>query len=407
MQKYRERWRENFTQYRKGMVPKQISKDTRIYLQQAGLWEEESAWTDRVMRDLALSRDKDGQPVLAFEQVMFAVRTFAADRLVSLMNEYSLALQSPDHIRDAFEYAVQYRQVDLLEQLVKWGEDRDSLKEWALVYRLFLDVMKERVTHEETIEQARDLVGHVTSSLLKVRLELLEVHVYLKLGCHARTAGLGEKVPKQLEQAKESFAKKVAESRAKFHIAYDLLYNQGKQAEAEKHVMQSVLNGATPETMLAYCYHLLSYATLLRPVSPESAMLEVDPLSMQYIQRALFYAEETGLKEYSKCLQTRDLPFIWNMNGEQFDLDGIDPYEQVHQYIVRGERETVLQLIEKLEREGQVGAFLIFYKGKATKSASLLAEAMRRFVQEGWTNMLPLVEQEVKKIDQSQLKGEV
>ncbi|WZY01518.1 AimR family lysis-lysogeny pheromone receptor [Bacillus sp. FSL W7-1360] len=405
MQKYRERWRENFTQYRKGMVPKQISKDTKIYLQQMGLWEEESAWTGQVMRDLALARDKDGQPVLAFEQVMFAVRTFASDRLVSLMNEYSLALQSSDHIRDAFEYAVQYRQVDLLEQLVKWGEDRDSLKEWALVYRLLLNVLNERITHEETIDQARDLVGHVTSPLLKVRLEALEVYAHLELGYHAKTAYLGERVLKQLEKVKDGFSKRVAESRAGFQIAYDLLYSQGKPAEAEKHVIQSVINGATPETMLAFCYHLLSYATLLRPVSPESTMLAVDPLSMQYIQRALFYAEETGLKAYSERLQAEDLPFIWNMNGERFDIEGVEPREQIHQYIVRGDCEKALQLIEELEGEGLSSPFLVFYKGKAMKSASLLAEAMRRFAQEEWMNMLPLVEQEVKKLDQSQFKG--
>ncbi|WZY00711.1 AimR family lysis-lysogeny pheromone receptor [Bacillus sp. FSL W7-1360] len=407
LQLYRERWRENFVQYRKGMVPEQISVETKDYLQQMGLWEKEDAWTNQVMRDLALSRDEQGHPVLSFEQVMLAVRTFASDRLILLINEYSLALQTAEHIRDAFEYAVQYRQIDLLEQLIKWGEDRDSLKEWARVYQLLLDVMKENITHEETIDQARDLVGHVTDPLLKVRLELLEVATYLKLGYHTKAAYLGKKVPKKLAQVEECFAKKVAESRAGFQIAYDLLYNQGKSEEAERHVAQSVINGATPEVMLAYCYHLLSHATLLRPNSSDSNMSDPSPLSMQYIQRAVFYAEEMGLEDYSGSLQEQDLPFVWNVNGERFDIEGVNPREQVHQYIVRNEHEKALWLIEELERAGNTNAFLIFYRGKATGSTSLLAQAMRRFAQEGLMNLLPLVEREVQKIDKSQFKGEV
>ncbi|SDB91444.1 AimR family lysis-lysogeny pheromone receptor [Shouchella lonarensis] len=378
MQTYRERWRENFAQYRNGMVPEQMSTDTKNYLRKIGLWEKESAWTNQAMRDLALSRDEHGQTVLAFEQVTFAVRTFASNRLILLMNEYVLALQTTEHIRDAFEYAVQYRQIDLLEELTKWGEERDSLKEWALVYQLLLDVLNERITHEETIDQARDLIGSVTDPLLKVRLELLEIAAHLKLGRHAKAAYLSETVPKKLASVKDGFAKRVVESWAEFQIAYDLLYNQGKSEEAERHVVQSVINGATPETMLAYCYHLLSYAALLRPARPGSDKLEPSSLSIQYMQRAIFYAEETGLKDYSQCLQTRDLPFVWNVNSERFDIEGIDVYEQVHQYIVRGECEKALQLIEEIELTKNVDAFLVFYKGKATKSVSLLAQAMRR-----------------------------
>ncbi|WZY01474.1 AimR family lysis-lysogeny pheromone receptor [Bacillus sp. FSL W7-1360] len=393
MQTYRERWRENFAQYRNGMVPEQMSTDTKNYLRKIGLWEKESAWTNQAMRDLALSRDEHGQTVLAFEQVTFAVRTFASNRLILLMNEYVLALQTTEHIRDAFEYAVQYRQIDLLEELTKWGEERDSLKEWGLVYQLLLDVLKERITHEETIDQARDLVGSVTDPLLKVRLELLEVFSYLKLGYYMKAAYLDEKVSKKLAQVKESFAKRVVESWVEFQIAYHLLYNRGKSEEAERHVVQSVINGATPETMLAYCYHLLAYAAFTMPASRKH--LSIEP-SIHHIQQSLYYAERTGLQGYRDCLQTRDLPFLLNANGKIFELEkNIDPEEQVHQYVIRGEREKALFLAKELEQSGQNSALLTFYQAKAARDLDHLCGMLLETSQEDHVFLLPMVKREM------------
>ncbi|SDB81599.1 AimR family lysis-lysogeny pheromone receptor [Shouchella lonarensis] len=399
MQKYRERWRENFLLYRKGFVPQHIKEHTKNQLQRMDLWENERAWTHKAMHNLALERHEHGHPLLPFEQVLYSVRTFASDRFVQLMNEYVLALQTPSHIRDAFEYAVQYRQTDLLELLIHQSKDRESLKEWALVYELLLDVdvMRGRFSHEETISQARDLLGHVKAPFLKARLELLEVATYLKLEYHARAAYASEKIFRLLENVDDSYAKRIVESHTEFQIAYDLLYNQGKLSEAEKRLGQSIVNGATPETMLAYHCHLLAYATFLMPISHETNLVEP---SIEYIQQALFYAEQTGSRAYSQRLRAQDLPFIWNSAGKIFELEDvnqIDPSEKVHQYIVRGEREKALLLADELERSGQNSVFLTLYKAKAERNIIRLYDILLETPQDH-VYLLPLVKQEILRV---------
>ncbi|WZY01411.1 AimR family lysis-lysogeny pheromone receptor [Bacillus sp. FSL W7-1360] len=377
---------------------RKITADTKDYLHRTGLWDKPSLWTTDTMRHLALSREEAGTiPCLSFEQVFFAVKSFAPERIVPLMNEYALAVQAIGHIKDAFEYAIQYRQAELLTQLIEWHKENKSLTEWRQVYQLLLEVLQENISDEETIDKARDLTGYVTESLLKMRLESLEIRSYLRLGYYPKTASLRERMNKQLKHIKPSFAKSVTMSRAGFQIAYDLLYNQGKAKEAEQYLLDCVLDEVMVDAMCSACYHLLSYTALLRP----------SYVCLGYMQRSIAYAERAGLKEQVQVLSSQGYPFVCNVHGERFDLADVDPEEQVYQHIVRGNNEKALQLAEELERDEKGSTCLIFYKGIASGDVTLLAEAMRCFAEENRIHLLPLVERELVKVSSPTVKGEV
>ncbi|SDC42281.1 AimR family lysis-lysogeny pheromone receptor [Shouchella lonarensis] len=377
---------EEFTE---STIKHKITKGTEGYLQRIGLWDHKEKWTKETMRHLALTREEGYHvPLLAFEQVLFVVKRFSSERLIPLMNEYSLAVENIDHIKDALEYAVQYRQEDLLVQLLDRHQDHPDLTEWVPVYQLLLvSVVRDCTSSEEIIDQARDLVGRVTETILKVRLEVHEVRSYVELGYRSKTAYLKEKLPKQLESVETSFVKSVLVTITNFYIAYDLVYNEGKLIEAEKYLQESVISHVVAETMCVPCYHLLSIATLARK----------DYTSVGYMQRALFYAERTGLEDYRQKLESEYLPFVRNMHGDKFDLDGVILEEQVHQYVVRLQYKKALELVTKLEADGNGSSFLTFYKGMALQDVGVLAEAMHAFAKEGRLYLLPLVEMELKK----------
>ncbi|WZY01208.1 AimR family lysis-lysogeny pheromone receptor [Bacillus sp. FSL W7-1360] len=376
-----------------------ITKETEHYLRRKGLWNYGAAWTKKTMRELAQAQEKRGRiPLLSFEQVFFAVKCFAAEQLIPLMNEYALTVQYTAHIKDALEYAVQYRQEHLLAQLLELHEDRAGLGEWMLVYRLLLaSMVQDCLSDEYALEQTKDMHGRVTETILKARLAVHEVYSYIGLGHYSKAALLKEQLPKQLETVEDSFVKRIVTVMANFYIAYDFVYNEGDIIQAERYLYELVIPYVAVEVMFPPCYHLLAIAALVRQ----------DYMSVKYAERAISYAEETSLEGYRQQLISEFLPFVRNMQREKFDLNGVVPEERVHQHVVRGEREKALLLVNELESNGYTSEFLVFYQAKAMQSIEHLCEVLLDLSRKGWAHLLPIVKQEllyVHRIKDDELK---
>ncbi|SDB95544.1 AimR family lysis-lysogeny pheromone receptor [Shouchella lonarensis] len=367
-----------------------IAEETEKLLRKMELWENPDAWSPALMRHLARGTDVDQNKyssLLTFEQVMLAVKKVTPDRVAQFMNEYALALESHSHIQDAFEYAVAFQQVDILKQLLEQHKSNVYLEEWTTVYRLLLEVIQRKLSYKGVISKARDLVGHVESEVLKVRLELLEVHAHEQLGCLENTISLVDHMPGKLVKIEPSFMKSVLLSRASLSMGTGLLRVKGDFKKAREVFTEVVDNPATPEAMLAPALHGLGLATLCGLDRKEA---------LPHYEQAIFYAKKAGLVAYAERLENEYYPFARNICGEQFDLTGIAPCEQVHQYIVRCEVDKALEMISQLEAEGNQSACLTWYRGIATGKEAVLWEALDRFEVENQSYLRPFVKQEIQ-----------
>ncbi|SDB96073.1 helix-turn-helix transcriptional regulator [Shouchella lonarensis] len=139
-----------------------ITRETKRFLKQKKLWDQSEGWTSEVMKELAALSGKQYQ-FLTFEQVVLAVKIFVPERAISLMNEYSLAVQDDDDIKDAFEYAAVLHQENVLKALLDQHRNKAVLQEWIVVYSLFLENMVEGKSNPEVIihQVIRELRGAI------------------------------------------------------------------------------------------------------------------------------------------------------------------------------------------------------------------------------------------------------
>lgn len=94
------------------------------------------------------------------------------------------------------------------------------------------------------------------------------------------------------------------------------------------------------------------------------------------------------------------------MLGETFEIKNVVPKEQAHQYVIRGEMNKALEIINELELKGNTSkAHLLFYKAKATKSVPLFFKSIQAFSAEGYTHMIEYVLKEINKI--KPFKGDI
>ncbi|WZX99639.1 AimR family lysis-lysogeny pheromone receptor [Bacillus sp. FSL W7-1360] len=372
-------------------VVRTITPQTQQVLQDMGLWENGDVWTPSIMWELARGEDSDGVKMyekICFEQVILSVRKMAKGRIVPLMNEYVLALEgegeSREYVKDAFEYAMLFEQKTVLKKLVERFRKSMDLEEWGTVYDLMLEVLEGSLSEKGIIRKSRDAVGHVYETVLKTRLELLEMFAYERLGYPEKSVSLIDHLPEQFLRIKPGFTKSVLASRAMLCIANSLLYVKGNIGQAEKYYSNVLDNSMTPEAVRAYAHHGLALATLYKEGG-----------GLPHLEKAIDYAERLGLNDYRDRLKKNDYPFLRNVSGEQFDVEGVDVEEQIHQYVVRGECERALVMIKELESQGRDTALLEYYKGKATKDKNVLAYALKRLEVENQAFLLPLIKEEM------------
>ncbi|SDC06972.1 AimR family lysis-lysogeny pheromone receptor [Shouchella lonarensis] len=367
-----------------------ITDKTRELLESIGLWGKADAWTPAMMWHLAKGENSDGikmRDQICFEQVILATKRMVPERMMDLMNEYICALdrESRDHLKDAMEYATLYNQKEVLRKIIERNRNDVHLEEWLMVYSLLLEVLEGNLSYKGIINKSRDLVGHVFDTVLKTRLELLEVYAYERLGYTEKATSLIDHLPEKFLRIQQGFTKSVLASRAALSMANCLLFVKGDSERAHQQYLSAVKNDSPSEVMLAYVNHGLGLSTLFFE----------DGRCLQYIRKAISHAKQAGLTEYAEMLEREDYPFIRNVQGEKFDLTGVVQEEKIHQYIVRGNSEEALRLIEEVEKQGKDSAFLTYYKGKATKDKFTLARALERFEVESKLHLLPLVKREI------------
>lgn len=321
-----------------------------------------------------------------FEQFMLLVKNIAPEKTVPVMNTYALHVNKLHDVRDAFEYASIHEQKEILQGLLdKHGTD-DLLREWILVYQLIFETISHTYTLQETLDKAKNLYSEVQNPLARMRLEIIELTTYFKMGSVRNVLFLAEKMRNSFANIKPGYMKSALASRISLLIGLGKLYGEGDVNSAEDYFFAVNVNEATPDTVRASCYHALSNTKL---IGDKKTCLE-------YTKEAIKYANQAALSDYKKTLEQEQVPFIKNLYGETFELSiDIPVKEQIHQYIVRNDTAQALKLINQLEKEENDSLFLLYYKGKATKDLELLTQAISNFSIYGRADMIPVVQQDI------------
>ncbi|WZX99635.1 AimR family lysis-lysogeny pheromone receptor [Bacillus sp. FSL W7-1360] len=361
-----------------GDTLRRITKETEERLKQMNLWGNGKEWTPALMRQLA----REEVNAFSFEQVAYSVKKMAKPRMIELMNEYTLSLHSLPHVKDSFEYAAVFQQRDILHQLIERYQDDERLTEWIDVHRLVLLVLEDQFTYEEIIDEARNLDVSVKESVLKVRLKILVTNAYAQLGKFEKMFLLLQGLVDDFGEIETSYTKSSLASRTLLLVGNYYLYGKGDVDNAENNYLAVTVNEATPEAAKVAPNHGLGLIMMCKGDRKQCSY---------YFGEAIRIAKETGQHVYQECLKREYYPFARNILGETFDVVGINPEEQAHQLIVRGEYEKALRVIEEMEGSGKRDPLLVWYKGKATRKKELLLSAIEQLEQSRYVFLASLV----------------
>ncbi|SDB85494.1 AimR family lysis-lysogeny pheromone receptor [Shouchella lonarensis] len=360
-----------------------IEKDTERMLREKGLWENEDAWTEEVMYQLARF-----YPRYSFEQILLSVQEMAQNRMIHLMNTYALTVINREHVEDALEYAVQFQQIDVLERLLLLHGIGNAFKWWCSTYKLLLDILKGKLSCEEVVQRSSNLMKKVDEPVLQFRLMSMCILAEFYRGNIGEALSFIEKLPHLLfKHVKPGFVRSTIMHRVSLIRVMHVLYEKGDVEQAERDLLK-LKKENIPEIVLAACYHLLGIATLF----------EDDDRCIAYFHKANFYASNLGLGDYRRRILAKYIPFARNVRKEKFDIsEGVEvlPEEKIHQYLVRGELKNALSLADQLSRNGHKNILLTLYWAKASQDIERMLDVYGQLFEENHAYLAPYVQQEI------------
>ncbi|KKI87201.1 AimR family lysis-lysogeny pheromone receptor [Shouchella clausii] len=353
--------------------------------EKAGTLLRQKGWSDPLLNEIRM-KELANSDEYSFEEVLLIAKHLMPDEYIPLMNVYAASAKKLQHVRDAFEYAASYYQLDMLERLIHTHKEDELLREWILVYELIYNFLQGKENEEQMFESARTLFAYTNNPLVRIRLEFIEFNNLYKMGIINSSKLLESRSKTLFAQLQPSFMKTVLASRLSLLLGSINLYREGDIESAERNFLAVLVNETTPDIFMCSANHGLA----LVMVNKENK------LCAEYGQRAVMFAKRAKAAKYNEMLVSEYVPFMRNAMGEVFDLTNVKPEEQAHQYLVRGDIQRALTVINNLEDKGEMTPFLIYYKGLAQKSVPLLLDAMEGFTK----NDFYMVELVKKKINQ-------
>lgn len=121
-------------------------------------------------------------PDLSFEQVLTAIKKALPNDYVPFMNTYAVNVKKLRHVQDAFEYANLFRQIDVLEEMIRIHETDELLTEWVTVYKFFLKFLPSLRMDQSLILEIRNTFGSVIHPQLRMRMEIAELNYFDRHG---------------------------------------------------------------------------------------------------------------------------------------------------------------------------------------------------------------------------------
>jgi hypothetical protein len=301
------------------------------------------------------------------------------DREEELMEIYIRAINKPENLRLALEYASFNRNLPLLEYLInrELNSDNRVNQEWAKVYQLMLDLQKNHYD-EDFLLMLRAV--RATTIEMDILTRIMECYFFYNNDDYRSFFALSKTIEKSIQNIynqyiKETFLVRISEILLNSH------FRNGEVEQCRRYA-NIVIDSNANKFRKANAYLTLSYTYLFENYDTSiKLLLRSKELSVESgnVDKALLI--ENKSIAFAKCYWSKDLESVQTNNEA----------EQAHLAIRRGNKELAISILNKIE---QHTGFTKYYLGIATGKEQYLYESIAMFKEQGdlFFINLPLIE---------------
>ncbi|GAF14945.1 hypothetical protein JCM19046_3491 [Bacillus sp. JCM 19046] len=305
---------------------------------------------------ISLVLEKKGRKDLKFSKSLSIFRYIEEDYL-DVVDEYCRSLDKPRGILDSLEYASTFERHELMDDLIAKHKDyAGEVKEWVEVYRFRRD--KEKMTGIEALEKCRELYGRITQTDAKIKLDLIEATIRFDDERY-NIKDFIKRVDNKFDQLRDGFLKDSLSIRYQLNLAFVKLYELNQPKEAIDHAKSVIHSSLAPDSLIGSAHHLIGHAHMYTNYEE----------SLKHLNWAkLFYGRAGHRKQ---LVIDEDIQFVMNVNKKEIDLLLLEGEELAHQFIIRGDYDSALRVLDDLE---QPSSFAKLYRGMITKNMLCIME---------------------------------
>ncbi|WP_054704824.1 AimR family lysis-lysogeny pheromone receptor [Bacillus sp. JCM 19041] len=332
-----------------------------------------------------------GEKEIDFQSALSLLKFFDSNSFADVMDEYCHMLHKPVGIMNSLEFASNYKRHDLTDNLLATHADKKGeMKEWLKVYSL--NKRKAELSYEQITEMCKDLYGKVSSTEVKIKLDLIEASCMTNVD-YQSVMRLTERLEGKVEALRDGFIKESFKMRLYGYYANSTLYFNADTEKALDYAYQVIQSKVVPMFWLASSHLTIGHAKMYD--DKIGAINEIE-LSSKYFRLA-------GNEPLSKQLINNDVMFVRNYYKDRINTDLLSGEELAHQYIVREENEKAIKVIEELEESSP---FALIYKGMAKKNLTDMLDGYGQLVKTGRLFYLPFVKREINNLINTMKGGE-
>lgn len=338
----------------------QNGDEKRISL--SGLWRED----DRGNRIFESITELDQKSTLKEVHDELSAR-YSSKMVIFLMKDFLLQTSSDENQRYGLEYLYINGLYQDVEKLISINESSSNPlnKHWAYVYKVMLYRLKEKPSAYEFLKQVQN-IRTLEEPLLCLKAFMV-LYGYYDLYQFDKFKGKIDQINRLLERYELPFLKQYFQIRLD-EVLYWHHWKRNNVIKAREHGFQLINEIQNPykicmlHNALAHTYVFESYEQ-----------------SMFLVQQSLNIAEEHQYKDHLRSLTQNTIPFISAVNEQVDEIESNVVSEQAHLAAARGDNETAIRILEKLDN---LSPFQQCYLGKAKKDLHLLQRSYDRFIHE-------------------------
>ncbi|WP_078392059.1 AimR family lysis-lysogeny pheromone receptor [Shouchella patagoniensis] len=320
---------------------------------------------------------------LEFSNALRVARFLDPINYLKIMDDYCKTIDKKIGILCAFEYASNFNRDELTKQLIeKHADKKGEIADYIKVYKTFLN--RDNISHAEMMEFTKDNYGKTSSLELKTKILLIEASLYFGSMKFNTVHSLIDAIQVKIDGIANKFIKEAFKVRLSLYGANAELKAMGNVDKTVEYCRHLINSYASTDALIASAHHTLGHAYIFDRKEESEFLFKK--------ASKLYYA--SGFEEVSKAVLENDLCLVKNIHGEEFDLSLTDGEELAHQYIVRGEIDKAIEVLDRVE----VTPYSLLYRGIATRNFPLILEAHGIMMKAGDNFFIKIFERELYRL---------
>jgi hypothetical protein len=277
------------------------------------------------------------------------------------MKEFISTTTSPENKRIGMEFYIIQGEAELLESLVE--EEQNSAhalnREWANTYEILIMKNKGQLQGDR-LNQA---VLSMNSTTKEMHLLLCILHMFgiYQIGEYEAFFKVSKAILPEVQQIQEPFIRTSYELHLLELCCFShLLLNQIEYCRKTAKMVISKIKPYQHPIAASNAYHVLAQSYVFESFEESMRLLDLGYKMIDYLPESKALSKR---KEFDKTKE-----FVRSLWRRELDSTPDDPVERAHRYIVRGEKEKGIYILEeiKLKQGHNLSPFQWYYYGLAT-----------------------------------------